>query len=42
MTEPTDDADELTTEELDEKVREHVQRRKDAYVKMGTVGSNSN
>ena len=29
--------DAMTTEELHKKVREHMERRKEAYVKMGTV-----
>lgn len=38
-TEHTDDSDEMSKEEIEAKVEEHIQRRKAAYVKMGTVDS---
>lgn len=36
-TDDADDAEEMSKEEIEAKVREHIRRRKDAYVKMGTV-----
>lgn len=46
MSDPTDQEDsendagessDMTREELEKKVQEHMEKRKDAYVKMGTV-----